>query len=374
MSSRTRILEPLQRRLLKVLLKVAIPAAIPALATGIYASVRSEAYLIVAIDVGAYLGMCYAFFILRKNYHRAAMIFVYSVQVLAVFLVLTVGTEGASVLWLAAAVMTATLLLKTGHTIVVFAVNFATLAVTTWLLHLNYLSWYIPLHGWYAVLGSYLGISIFLSAGVRFLLHHLSDGVFREQLLNREIQHRVRNNLQLVESLMSIEAEAAEHAETATTLQLMMDRVSAISHAFDSMESDGSVLEISTTTLLSALTGDQQRHGRPVVAIETEAMPEKISLDVAVPLAVVVAELFYHFNTPDSRLRFRAVRTTDRLELELHDRRTDAPRSNARTCVIPPVQQQIMEALVSQFGGKLTVAVSETSLATIQYPTEATGA
>jgi two-component sensor histidine kinase len=387
MSSRTKILEPLQLRLLKVLLTVALAAAIPALATGIYASLRAEAYIIIAVDIAAYLGLIGAFLALRRGYRLAAVIFVYSIQVLAVVLVISVGTEGASVLWLAAAVLAATLLLDLRHTLAIFVMTVLVLVVTTWLLLGGNLPWSIPVYGWYAVLGSYFGISIFLSAGVRFLLHHLSDGVYREQLLNREIQHRVRNNLQLIESLLSIEAESVDNSPAVDVLRLMMARVSAISHAFDNMETGSSLLQVHTETLLGSLVQDQQRNGRAPIPIDTAAMPEWISLDVAVPFAMVVAELFHHFNIPGARLVFRAVRRNRKLDLELQGRRLAGP---ARWVPgISPAQYQIMDALVSQFGGHLTISIdgedegtssgdatenTAECLATIGYPDTATGA
>ncbi len=348
------ILEPLRARLLKVLLSVSLFAAFPALATGLYASLVGGVYFIMLADVVAYLALIAAFILLSHRYTYSATIFVYSVTALGIILLFFVGTEGASVLWLGAAVFMATLFLNDRHVIAVFSLTGIALTATTILLFRDALPWSIPIHGWLAVIGSYLGIVVFLSAGVRFLLNRLSDAIMREQSLNREIQHRVRNNLQLVESFLAIESGGVKQSETTITLQLMMDRVSAIAHSFDSIKRSEADLVVDTRALLEAISVDQEQRGRPPVTIRLTHLPEHLSLDVAIPLAVVIAELLYHFNKPATQLLLETVRKEKTLSMEVRNGLSPGKTSKTTAFNVPNLQEEILHALVSQFGGTLS--------------------
>lgn len=369
----SRILEPLQLELLRILLKVAMIATIPALVTGLSASVVEGKYVILFADIAAYALLPAALLILPRNYRLAAGLFVYNILFLGIVLLVTVGTEGASMLWLVAAILTATLLLKPFHTVVVFLISATALILTAILLRQGSLPWSIPVPGWIAVIGSYVGIAIFLSSGVFFLLNRLADAVVREQVLNREIQHRVRNNLQLVESMISIESGAAKHQETTALLQLMSDRISAIAHSFNSLTQKNNVcyrsrtLHVDTSSLIDAITADQQHRGRPAVSVHTETICPQLTLDMAVPLAVVLAELLHHFNRPGSHLELTATTQPDNTSLTLTRIRDDADGTPAPS--IPSVQQEIMYALTAQFGATLELKPRQSSvLAVLTLP------
>ena len=182
-------------------------------------------------------------------------------------------------------------------------------------------------YGWLSVITSFLGVAAFSAFAVQYVTARLAQSVINEQVLNRELHHRVRNNLQMVESLLSIELSASWETETHETLQRMIDRTSAVAHTFDNLHTGSDGLTVDTAGLFDGLAVAQQQRGRPPVAVTSSSIPKTISLDDAVPLAIVLAELLSHFNVPESQL-ILAARTTD--ARWNYDQRPFKPRTGYR--------------------------------------------
>lgn len=343
----TEILGPFRKHLLHTLLRIALVVSLPALAAGVYASVRADSVVLVVVDISAYLAFVLAYRLTRQRYKIAAYITVGTVLLMALTFLFMLGTEGATMVWLTAATLLAAILLERRDTMLVFSISCIAVVVATVLLMRELLPWSIAVYGWLSVATSFLGVAAFCAVAVRYLSERLAQGILNEQLLNQEVHHRVRNNLQMVESLLSIETSASQQEETRRTLLLMIDRISAISHTFDNLRIGTASLTVVTAGLLDGLAAAQQQRGRPPVAVDVTSVPETISLDDAVPLAVVLAELLSHCNVPHAQLVLSAESANNALRLAIRDRANFAVQS----AVITPIQQEILEALASQFQG-----------------------
>lgn len=356
-----RILLPFRRSLLEHLLQIALIAGIPALATGIYASLRASIFYILALDLIAYAVLVVAYLVVKTHYRLGARLFVYIALLLGIVFLFTIGTGGATSLWLAAATVLATLLLERNQTYVVSAISCFAIAVASVFLARGELPWSMPFYGWLSVVGSLVVLVSVLSISIAYLFRRLAQSLLREQILNREVHHRVRNNLQLIESLLSIEAGAAQHQETLRTINLMIDRVSAIAHSFAHLRTDTEVLVVEVQDLFESLTIDQQQHGRPPVQLSVGVAPPTVALDTAIPLAVVAAEILAHHNTLGSEIE---------IHLSSHDRLftttvVDRRENGADRPPVPEIQMEIMQALISQINGAFTLHPAEEDRSTI---------
>ncbi len=343
----TEILAPFRQRLLQTLLRIALVVSLPALAAGVYASVRASSALLVVVDISAYLAFVLAYRLARPRYKIAAYITVWTVLLMALTFLFMLGTEGATMVWLTTATLLAAMLLERRDTVLVFSVAIVGVVVATVLLIHGMLPWSIAIYGWISVATSFLGVATFSALSVRYLSERLAQGVLNEQILNQELHHRVRNNLQMVESLLTIESSACREEETRKTLQLMIDRISAIAHTFDNLRAGTAALNVVTGALLEGLTAAQQQRGRPPVAIAITSLPETISLDDAVPLAVVIAELLSHCNVPHAQLVLSAESADNTVRFTISDRASFA----VQCAPIAPIQREILEALTFQFQG-----------------------
>src|SRR3954471_21756595 len=113
----------------------------------------------------------------------------------------------------------------------------------------------------------------------------------RAEILLRELQHRVKNNLQTIVSFLSLQRRRADSDESRDKLASAMDRVHAIALAHDQLTPHDNAGQVDFGDYLRALCAniDPQREG---VTIEVDVSAGVLlSLDRAVPAGLIVNEL-----------------------------------------------------------------------------------
>lgn len=123
----------------------------------------------------------------------------------------------------------------------------------------------------------------------------LEQGLARQTRLTREVHHRVKNNLQVVSSLISLHARAAigeEAADAYATIQRRVDALAVVhrNHFAELEENRGVGLRALIGELASNLrsTLPARAHG---LAITLDLAPAYASQDVAVPVAFLITEI-----------------------------------------------------------------------------------
>jgi len=122
------------------------------------------------------------------------------------------------------------------------------------------------------------------------------DQSFADQVrLTREVHHRVKNNLQVIASLISLHARAAESPEATTAYASIQRRVDAMSivHRNHYAEQDPA-RGIPLKTLLGELAASLRSSVpggaiAPAISVATPAVP--VAQDSAIPIAFIVTEL-----------------------------------------------------------------------------------
>ena len=110
----------------------------------------------------------------------------------------------------------------------------------------------------------------------------------------REINHRVKNNLQMVNSLLRIQARRAVHQETTDALNDAQQRISAISAIHDVLSKDV-VMNVDVDELvdsiITAAAGDGNSAG---ASVERRGSGGYLPTGIAIPLAMSVSELVHN--------------------------------------------------------------------------------
>ncbi len=126
----------------------------------------------------------------------------------------------------------------------------------------------------------------------------LNAALTEQKRLTREVHHRVKNNLQIVSSLLSIQSREAANAEVAHAYAVVQARVSALAIVHRWMyESDapggnqGVDLKALTTDLAAGLEQSLAASERVAVSITPAVERLFVSQDTAVPLAFLMTEL-----------------------------------------------------------------------------------
>ena len=119
---------------------------------------------------------------------------------------------------------------------------------------------------------------------------HMTDLHDKEVLL-REVHHRVKNNLQMIASIMNLQARAAKSDEVADVLAGLQRRVRGLAMLHRSLYSEAETSRVNARDLIAAVVSDGSAViTDPKLKIETDLVSVMLYPDQAVPLSMWMAE------------------------------------------------------------------------------------
>lgn len=185
-----------------------------------------------------------------------------------------------------------------------------------------------------------------------------------QQLLIREISHRVKNSLQLVSALLNLQARLLAD-ESRAALEDAASRVHTVAAVHDQLFRQADAREIDLdpflTNLASALAASAPEHGT-VVDVE----PVTISADVAVPIGLLVNELVtnaYKYAYPEGqpgevRIVGKCI-DEGRYCLQVSDQGVGLPQGFDISGPSESLGMKIVRTLSRQLDGELTAVSAE---------------
>ncbi|MGT2493645.1 sensor histidine kinase [Cupriavidus basilensis] len=129
--------------------------------------------------------------------------------------------------------------------------------------------------------------------------------------LLKEIHHRVKNNLQLISSLLSLQASSIEDASVTRLFAESRDRVRSMALVHENLYRAGNFARVSMVEHLRNLCAQLVRAYRPSrQQVDVEVVADSIELDInrAIACGLIVNEL--RVQCPEARLRGRAKRSS----------------------------------------------------------------
>jgi len=121
----------------------------------------------------------------------------------------------------------------------------------------------------------------------------MAKSLKEKELLLREIHHRVKNNLQIISSLLSLQEGSVEHPETHSALADSIHRVFSMAAIHEQLYNSGDFTAIDVKsyleTLLPRLVGSFR--GERNIRLALEAAPCKLTLEQAIPYGLIMNEL-----------------------------------------------------------------------------------
>ena len=119
-----------------------------------------------------------------------------------------------------------------------------------------------------------------------------TDALNQRDLLLREVYHRVKNNLQIVDAVIQMQAAETANQPDRAFLEALRSRVYALGLVHQQLMTSADLntfdlapflRELTENLLVAGATGD--------VEMEVNAMPLSVGLDFAVPMGLIVTEL-----------------------------------------------------------------------------------
>jgi two-component sensor histidine kinase/HAMP domain-containing protein len=201
-----------------------------------------------------------------------------------------------------------------------------------------------------------------------------------KEILLREIHHRVKNNLQIVISLLNLQAGQLKNPSMTDALQVSQQRIRAMAMIHETLHDSQSLVAIDLSTYLTNLV--QQLYGvfngQADVRIAVEASEIGLGMDQAIACGLIINELVanavkYAFpGKTGGRVHVRARRIEDtQVELTVSDNGVGLP-SDFDLAGASSLGLQLVRGLVAhQLAGTCRVHVNGGTIFTIQWPLHA---
>lgn len=210
-----------------------------------------------------------------------------------------------------------------------------------------------------------LAVSILLLAGLLYYRNRaerkhssqLAVMLDEKNVLLKEIHHRVKNNLQLVSSLLSLQSNNSEQEETSRLLKVSQDRIHSLALLHEKLYQSEQLKAISFSNYLSELAqylGDSFNCRERQITIIVESADIAADIDQLVPCGLILNELItnslkYAFpNDGPGEIRIRTTMNGTECSLHISDNGTGIPAQHT-----PGIGLKLVSGLVRQLKGKL---------------------
>ena len=189
------------------------------------------------------------------------------------------------------------------------------------------------------------------------------ENAFRERgVLLREVHHRVKNNLQLISSIISMQVRRLPDPKVRTLLKRLQDRVLTLASIYRSLYTSPDMSDVNAAPVLRAILEQELRaaDGRVQATLDIEDMV--LDSDKLVPLAFLASEA-----VSNAVSRAASFEGRPSLSVTFH-RDGDLARLYIANSLAGPSEgddpsrglgQHLMQAFAAQVGGPLEVEASE---------------
>jgi len=257
--------EQLLNRLIKWLVILGAVAYVPST----YACVKENLVILGVIDTAAYLFMVFVFLYPRASFRLRLLSTVFTTLLLGAAVLFQTGTSGAGHLWLICSVFIAALFGKISFMIMTILMTQAVIAGYAMLNEVGLIAHDASIMGIAVIGANMLLVSIALSLVTHFLLSFLQEEIGEQEKTLQLLDHRVRNNLQTIESLVYL------NDIQLGTPSALSRRIHAISEANKLVLSNPSALFVNLGTLLRTIS--DPRSVSIFIQKEVQVSPEKLT-------------------------------------------------------------------------------------------------
>jgi two-component sensor histidine kinase len=120
----------------------------------------------------------------------------------------------------------------------------------------------------------------------------LRASLAEKEVLLREIHHRIKNNLEVVNSITAMQTNRINDPAAKESMRQLQERIRTISLVHEGLYRSGNLAEIHAQQFLSKLTENLfQAFGWSKLDLQVQAQDMIIPIDLAVPFGLIVTEL-----------------------------------------------------------------------------------
>jgi two-component sensor histidine kinase len=146
-----------------------------------------------------------------------------------------------------------------------------------------------------AVIGALLALALFLSRTVRNLKDAesvITASLQEKEILLKEIHHRVKNNLQIISSLLNLQADTISDPEDRRLFDESRSRVIAMALVHENLYRSDNLGAVKIDEYLKTLAGNLEAgYGKDETSLNFDLEPVTLDIDHAVPCGLIATEL-----------------------------------------------------------------------------------
>ncbi|MBN1619846.1 PAS domain S-box protein [candidate division WOR-3 bacterium] len=213
----------------------------------------------------------------------------------------------------------------------------------------------------------------------------LNNALKEKEILLHEIHHRVRNNLEVISSLLQLQASSAGDERLSILLKETQSRVLSIGHVHGLLFHSQSYTSIEFSDFLEILTTENYMTFRKIInqlEIKKDLSKLTLSIDKAIPAGLIVNEIMINclrhaFSGINNGILFISLKQVARTgangikkdfaQIILKDNGVGIPEgtdiTNAKT-----LGMTIVKLLIKQLNGEISVKRDEGTEITVQFP------
>ena len=219
-----------------------------------------------------------------------------------------------------------------------------------------------------------------LGAGVELRNKQVElERTLREKtVLLQEVHHRVKNNLQVMASIISLQASRLENPETIKIFNDLRGRIHSMASVHDQLYREERFSDIEFSEYIRNISADLFRLYSITsdrIALDLDVSVGAIALDQAVPCALMLNEMITNclkYAFPDGRegvlaINFALNRADNMFVLCVKDNGIGLPHAfNANECT--SLGMTLLNALVTQLNGSLEIESNNGTSFSIKFP------
>ena len=191
----------------------------------------------------------------------------------------------------------------------------------------------------YILLMSLLGLGVLSLVGFLYsknrtnkILNQQKDQIQKsldeKEILLREIHHRVKNNLQVISSLLKLQSRTVDDAAALSALQEGQNRVKSMALIHQNLYQEDNLTGVDVKDYFEKLTRhlfDSYKVSKDNIDLQLDICDIRLDVDTVIPLGLILNELIsnalkYAFDqTEKGILSIRLVESTDQLILQVED-------------------------------------------------------
>jgi two-component system response regulator len=211
---------------------------------------------------------------------------------------------------------------------------------------------------------------------LRETVDRLELALVERAVLFQEVHHRVKNNLQIIASLLSMQARAMPDPDSAGKLMDTEQRVKAMALVHEQLYGQKEISSVDLAAYIRTLAPQlvSTRPGDTSIALRLDLMPTSLSLEQSIPCGLILTEfitnaLKYAYPEGNGEIVVRLSSDPSTVELTVADKGVGLPAGfdlkNSTSLGLT-----IVQALARQIGGSLEIGPPPGCAFTVRIPRE----